>query len=236
MPLGTINIWDTINRAATLLNDPNFVQWGVDELLDWINEGQRQIVLLRPDANSDVKQITLVAGVRQSMPVSSIRLLDILGNVNGRACTYVERSTMNSYDPTWRVTTADPTVIHWMYDERLPQEFQVYPPQPTSGFGKVEIVRSVMPTDCTAKDVDGGTSDSTIGIPDQYEPALVDYCVYRSYSKDAEYTVRGGKADLAWNHFLQTLGIQLQTDRRYGPRNNAPPHRSSQVPSQGASP
>lgn len=222
--MGTLLARDTITKAQRLLHDLHGVNWPLDELLGWLNEGQIKIVHLRPDASSEVKAVLLVAGIQQSMPAQSIRLLGVRRNTNGRACSYIERSAMDAFNPDWVNATASPTVKHWMYDEQVPSVFDVYPPQPVSEQGSLDIVRSVLPVSCTLNGVSGGSVNSVIGVPDQYESSLVDYCVYRSYSKDAEYTVRGGKADQAWNHFLQGIGVQLATDKKHAPRNNAPPH------------
>lgn len=237
MAAGTQLAKNVIGNAQRVLNDLQARAWGLDELLSWINEGQVRIVTLRPDAGSEVTQITLQAGVTQPMPAGSIRLLDIYGNVSGRACTFIERSAMDSFNPSWRTSTASATVKHWMYDERVPTQFEVFPPQPTSQFGKLQILRSTLPVNCTMDSVAGGTADSVIGIPDHFAWSLVDYIVYRSYSKDAEYTVRGGKADQSWMHFLQGLGIQQTTDRKYSARAAAPPHATASIPSSpGATP
>jgi hypothetical protein len=234
--MGTLQARAVLLRAQRILNDQTAVLWGFDELVDWLNEGQRRVVSLRPDASSAVTSLTLVAGARQTMPTGSIRLLDIPNNLNGRACTYVNKSALDSYNPSWRSDTASAVVKHWTYDDKLPTRFEVYPPQPTSGFGTVEMVRSVLPTDCTLDAVNGASVDSVISLPDQYDAALIDYVVYRGYTKDAAYTVRGGKADQAWEKFLQGLGFQLTTDRRFSPANTSPPHAVDQQASQGAFP
>jgi hypothetical protein len=236
MAIGTLQARAVISGAQTVLNDLQGVSWGFDELLRWLNAGQRQVVLLRPDASSELTIVDLDPGTTQSLPAGSMRLLDIDCNVNGSACTYLDKSAMDSFDRTWRTAAANAAVMHWMYDERAPQMFEVYPPQPLSQRGAVKILRSVLPPDCTLLNVSGGSEDSVIGIPDQYEGALIDYCVYRCYSKDAEYTVRGGKAEMAYEKFLQSLGIQLTTDRRFGPRANVPPQASQMQPTQGAFP
>lgn len=232
--MGTLTARSVLLKAQQILNDQTAVLWGFDELLSWLNEGQRRVVLLRPDASSQVKQLTLVAGTRQTMPAGSIRLLGCRRNVGGRGCTMIKRDHLDQFSPNWALATADTTVKHVVYDELVPLEFEVYPPQPASGFGTIEIVRSVLPSDCTLDAVSGGSVDSAISLPDQYEAPLIDYVVYRAYSKDAAYTVRGGKADIAWNAFLQGLGIQLATDRRFAPANTRAPHVTDVQPSQGA--
>ncbi len=236
MSIGSLQARAVILKAQTVLNDAQAASWGFDEMLNWLNLGQRQIVLLRPDASSEIANLDLAAGTTQTMPTGSVRLLDIECNVSGSACTYIEKSALDSYDRNWRIATADAAVIHWMYDERVPQNFEVYPPQPVSSRGAVKILRSTLPRDCTLENVNGGSVESVIGIPDQYEGALVDYCIYRAYSKDATYTVRGGKADQSYEKFLQSLGIQLTTDRRFGPKSNVPPTASQLQPTQGAFP
>lgn len=234
MAAGTLLARDVLKSAQRILNDQSNLTWTMDEMVSWLNAAQRSVVLLRPDASSDIKQITLGEGALQTLPDGSIRLLDVRCNVGGRACTYVEKSALDSYDPSWRTATPDSTVVHWLYDDRVPLRFEVYPPQPASGQGTIEISRSTCPTDCTLVNVNGESVDSVIGIPDIFEEALVDYCVYRCYSKDAEYTVRGGKAEMTYQSFLQRLGFQLTTDRRFSPRTNAPPLASQMQPAEGA--
>lgn len=232
--MGTLQARSVLLKAQQILNDQTAVLWGFDELLSWLNEAQRRVVLLRPDASSEVTQVTLVAGTRQTMPAGSIRLLGCRRNVSGRVCTMIKRDHLDQFSPNWSLATADATVKHVIYDELVPDEFEVYPPQPTSGFGSIQIVRSVLPTDCTLDAVSGGSVDSVISLPDQYESPLVDYVVYRGYSKDAAYTVRGGKAEAAWNAFVQGLGNQLITDRKFAPANTRAPHVTDLQPSQGA--
>lgn len=232
--MGTLLARDVIKKAQRRLVDLNALSWPMDELLDFLNEAQRAVVVLRPDAKSDVVEYTLQAGTRQTLPAGSVRLLDVRCNVDGPSCTYVERSNMDSYSRSWRTATANAEVRHWMYDDRVPQEFDVYPPQPASSFGAVELVRSLLPTDCTLSGVNGGSVDSTIDVSDVFEMALQDYLVYRCYSKDSTYTAPGGKADQAYQKYLQGLGFGLTTDRKFNPRTNAPPHVSQQQPSEGA--
>lgn len=56
-----------IQRAVQVLQDTTSVRWPVDELVRWLNDGQREIVLYRPDSNTKVATGTCVAGTRQDL-------------------------------------------------------------------------------------------------------------------------------------------------------------------------
>ena len=227
MAAGTILGRAVVVKAQRVLNDLNAGNWPLDEVVDWLNEGQRRITLLRPDASSELKEMDLVAGTLQSVPAGTVRILDVTRNVGGRAITYIKRADLDAFDAGWHTGAANVIVKHWASDERLPERFWCYPPQPASP-GQIEILRSVLPANVTLDGVNGESVDSVIGISDIYEGPLIDFTVYRSFTKDATYTVRGGKADMAWNHFLQSLGIQLTTDRRWSSEVNTPPHQTAQ--------
>ena len=229
MAAGTLLGRAVVTKAQRVLNDLHHVNWPLDELVDWGNCGQNQIVLLRPDASSEYVEMDLVAGVRQPLPDNTVRLLDVVRNVGGRAITYCKRADLDANNVDWYTMTGSVLAKHWSFDDRVPQQWLIYPPQSSSP-GRAEIMRSYDPTPFTLDKVNGATIDSVIGIPNIFEGALIDYIIYRSYSKDATYTVRGGKADMAWNHFMQSLGLQVQVDKMFSPESNTPPHRTSSTP------
>ena len=63
-----ISAQSTIRRAVDILQDNSSVRWPVDELVRYLNDGQREVALYRPDALVTNSTITLVAGSRQSLP------------------------------------------------------------------------------------------------------------------------------------------------------------------------
>lgn len=73
----TILASSIITKAATLLQDPTNVRWPADELLGWLNDGQREIVLQKPDAYSINEAVKLAAGTKQALPAAGIRLLAV---------------------------------------------------------------------------------------------------------------------------------------------------------------
>lgn len=239
--MGTILASLVLNKAQIQIQDRTSVRWPMDELLGWLNSGQRQVVLVRPDACSATELHQLVAGTKQGLPVGSIRLLNVIrnqgadGDMPGRAIRFCQREILDSQLPDWHFANPNADVKHFLYDDVEPRTWYCFPPQPTSGIGQVLIVTSKTPTPCTIKDVpkeDGsgnGTVTTAIALDDIYENSLIDYVVFRAQLKDAEFA-RSDRAQLAWGMFMQGLGLRSQSDKAFAPVNNAPPRTNPNVP------
>lgn len=206
---------DIITRAGRLLFDPTHVRWTVDELIDYINDAQRQIVLLVPDANSRNESIQLQAGTRQPMPNNSIRLLRLTRNMGadgetpGRVIYPTVRTALDSEIPDWHTST-DTTVEHYIYDPEVDRtHFYVYP-----GVGgqqvHVEIVYSVVPATANA-------AGDELELADQYISPIVDWVLYRCWAKDADYAGNPQRAQTHEQSFYQQLGIKYQSAARVDP-------------------
>jgi hypothetical protein len=239
--MGTILASLVLSKAQLLIQDRTGVHWPADEMLGWINSGQRQIVLLRPDACSETVLHQLATGTKQGLPTGGIRLLNVMRNMGtdgdtpGRAITFVKREVLDSQMPNWHFENPNATVRHFFYDDVEPRTWYCWPPQPSAGRGQVHLVVSKVPTPCTIEDVpkeDGsgnGTETTPISVDDIYENPLIDYCVFRAQSKDAEFA-SGPLAQLAWNMFLQSLGLRSATDKAFAAVNNAPPRVTPNMP------
>jgi len=68
-----------VDRVQDVLQDSGGV-WVEAELLRWLSDGQRDIALRVPAATAVETDLTLVAGVRQTLPASASRLLYVVGN------------------------------------------------------------------------------------------------------------------------------------------------------------
>jgi len=188
-----------IDRASKLLLDDTAVRWTTTELLDWLNAGQNETVLLKPDSHVTVVEYKLVPGTLQSLPdgsanfkdsgdatvASGIVLLDIVrnmgtdGTVPGKAIHIIDRELLDALNPDWHSVTADAEVIHYMSDNKAPKIFYVYPPQPASSMGYVEVMYSSKPTPVASY-----AADKYIDLDDIYENILLDYVLYRAFAKD----------------------------------------------------
>lgn len=197
-----VTVQSVIDRAQTVLQDTTGVRWPVvAELVLWINDAQREIALLKPDASATNTTITLATGTKQDIPSGGNRLLKVVRNMsaasNGtgkRAVRLVDREVLDAQTPDWH----DPAVSgdaahsaivkHYVYDEANPRNFYVYPG--VSGSAYLEIIYSSNPVAVAQAD--------NLSIPDIYANAIMNYVLYMAYMKDAEYA---GNAQRASSHF-----------------------------------
>jgi hypothetical protein len=212
--MGTLTGTVLVSRARRILQDqaPGGTRWLDIELLDWINDAQREIVLLKPNAKSVTANQQLVAGTKQTLPATGIQLLDVIRNTSGPAITRVEREIMDAENRNWHQSTASTTVLHYVFSEDAPEVYYVYPPQPGSP-GSIEIVYSAAPTDLA-------TLSNTIDLNDIYAGPMVDYILYRSYSKDTEYAGNDQRATNHYNAFQNSLGLKVQAEQTSTPNAN----------------
>jgi hypothetical protein len=230
--MGSILVSDAIGRAQSLLEDKTAKTWPASELLNWFNDGQSMIVQLRPDAYTATRVVPLIAGTRQAIPTNDLVLIDVPRNMGtdgetpGMACVYIDRKQLDNSNPSWHAVTADDVIQHWMYDKRVPKTWWCYPPQPDSSQGYAELDVSAVPPLMTLQGIAGAAQDSTLSLDDVWLNQLLQFTVYRAYSKDAEYTQAGGKADMAWREFLQVMGLRTETDIRFDPKQDRQPRNS----------
>jgi len=211
--MGTITGQRIADRARRVLQDQTSggTRWLDSEVLDWINDAQREIVLVKPEAKSVIANLACVAGTRQTLPVTAIRLLGVIRNMNGRAIRRVDRFVLDSENPNWHLATASTIAEHYVFDEAAPTTYYLYPPQPNANQGSVEVNYSAAPTDLV-------TLASTIDLSDIYANPILDYLLYRAYSKDAEYAGNESRASIHYQAFYNSLGVKAQGEAARAPR------------------
>ena len=194
------------------------MSWDGAELLGWLNEGQFACVVLKPTSYVKSIPVQLVRGTKQSIPADGVQLVDVLRNTDasgepGRAVRIVEREALDSFNPDWHSGTPNLAVKHYVFAELDPKRFYVFPPQPpTPGF--VELVYSAAPPDALS------TGDIT--LDDIYGPALVDYMLYRAFSKDTEFAADSGPAAAHQRAFMASLTGKAQAELGTNPNQTAP--------------
>jgi hypothetical protein len=182
--MGTITCKQIIDKVATQLLDNTNTRWTRIELLGWLNDGQRAIVLIQANASSITTTLQLVQGSRQQLPADAHLLLDIYRNMGptgvspGRAVRLVSRTVVDAQDPYWHTMTGAAVVQNYIYDVQDAQAFYVYPP--SNGNNTIELNYSRVPVDITDE-------AKPIVINDVLQTALVDYILYRACAKDAEF-------------------------------------------------
>ena len=195
-------------RADDVLQDTSFVRWPQAERLRYLNDGRREMAVIRPDVYAAIEVATLAAGTKQTLPAGRSKLFDAVRNINadnspGSAVRLVEREVLDAFRPGWHAEPSGPT-IHYTYDERTPKIFHVYP-QAAAG-QKLELSVSVDPDDLLI----GGIGTDQLTQEGVLAPLLAHYVIHRAYLKDAEFA---GNAALSQQHyqlFLNGLGVSMK--------------------------
>ncbi len=206
---------DIIDRCRIVLQDVIPVRWADAEFWKWISDAQRVVALVRPDSCAINYQLTLAANSKQTLPLNGIRLLDVIRNIEpggdpGRAVRIVDREALDAQNPNWHSATGA-QIINVVFDNRDPLNFYTYP-KGVAG-AKLEILYSKNPTDVTA-------NGSPLGVPDIYGEAILNYVLFRAYSKDADFAANAGLAQGYLQLFTTLLGIKTSKDFAFSPDAN----------------
>ncbi len=232
--MATITGSSIIDRAAILIQDTTGVRWPRPELLDWLNDGQREIVLLKPEASVINQSLALAIGkTKQSLPATGNMLIDVVrnmgadGNTPGAAIRLVSREVLDAQSPDWHSdANAFGKVLHYVFDPRDPRTFYVFPKAPATAW-QVEIVYSAAPANTD-------DSGAVIGLDDVYANALLDYVLYRAYSKDATYAANGNLAVAHYTAFSNSLGVKTQNELQRNPNRTIGPSNPNVIGSAAA--
>ena len=224
--MSTVKVTDIIRRVEDVLQDTN-IRWPRTELQNWMNESYLAITLARPDANAKTGSFTCAAGTRQVLSSefpSSLRLLDVTRNLatnsGYKVIRLVARSVLDDQRPAWHAETGTTAIQHFTFDPRQPKEFFVYPPATTSA--EIEVVYTDSPgaTALTETQLDPAGSDATVILLDDiYMSPMIDWILYRAYSKDAEYGANEQRAQAAYGAFNAALATKNQVDSAVSPSN-----------------
>jgi hypothetical protein len=218
--MGTITAQTIINQAAVQLLDLSNVRWTRAELLDWINAGQKQIVILSPNATNKTSVYKLVAGTRQVIPSDGWTLLDVIRNMGtngttpGRTIRVVSEELMDNFDVNWHASQSATTVRNVIFNQQDQTVFYVYPPN--NGNGYIQINYSPVPPTILLE-------TETISLNDIFMPVLLDYVLYRACSKDAEYAPGLQLAAGYLQTFLASMQAKSTSELSNSPNNKLGP-------------
>lgn len=222
--MSTVKVIDVIRRVEDVLQDSN-IRWPRTELQNWINESYLAITLARPDASAKSGTFTCAAGTRQVLTdgfVSALRLLDVTRNVaatsSKKVIRLVARSVLDDQRPSWHAETGTVNIQHYTFDPRQPKEFFVYPPATTSA--ELEVVYADAPGQHSLSESDldpDGVNTEVIKLDDIYMTPIIDWVLYRAYSKDAEYGANEARAQGAFAAFNAVISTKTQVDAAVAP-------------------
>lgn len=231
----TVAVNTIVASAQVVLQDATAIRWATTELVSWLNDAQREIVLLKPDAGATTATVALVAGTKQTIPADGNRLIKVVRNMSAladglgrKAVRIVEQEALDAAVPNWHdpATTGDAAhanvVKNYCYSEQNPRTFYVYPGAKTTSTW-LEIVYSANPATVSA--------GQNIALPDIYANAILDYILFRAFSKESDFSANAQRADnhykLFWTSITgKSMGDKVSTPnnvRKLGPEENTGP-------------
>lgn len=207
--------FERIARDPASSSHTNGANW-----LDWLNDAQRAVVLVRPDANAVTQSVLLVPGTRQTLPAGALRLLDAncntnaTGSVRGEAVRFAERDVQDIVNRSWHKAQPSLVVRDVFYnDKKDPLVYWVSPPVPVGASVYLEITVAQNPAN-----VDNVNDD--ISLSPIYATPIRMWMLYCAYSMGAQATTHYQRSIVALNTFFNLLGVKLRNDIALSP--NAP--------------
>jgi hypothetical protein len=216
-----LSVSKILTDVSIILQDVTNVRWTQAELLEWLNAAQREIVGYKPNTSVKTVSVPTVPGTRQAAPADCISIIRLVrnmgvdGNTPGSAIRLVSHEIIDAQLPDWHSSPKSPVIKHYVFDDNNPKTYYVYPP--SNGATMPEMVYCAYPVDATF----GGN----ISIDDIFESALLNYILYRSYSKDAEYAMNKELAAGYYGAFTTLLTGKSAAEVAIDPNKNAAGNR-----------
>lgn len=211
-----------LKNVVATLQDKGAVRWKTSDLGNYLNEFYVELNVLRPDATSARQTLDLVAGVKQSIPATASKLLEVYGNDTSGSKKEVtlldNRRLLDAADPGWRARTGSAVIEHYMLDERDPTLFEVYPPATTAA--KLDCLLSIIPTPL-ADQSDATPPASVTGnlsVPDQFSNVARDYILFRAFSMETEQSLNIEAAQLHETRYKAGMGVEISATVAASPR------------------
>ena len=208
----SIPVSEVISTARIILQDPNKVRWTDAELVAWLNAALRDVSTLRPDLTAQYREILLVDGYLQALPADCTRIMDMVHNTDPAmtAVIPVSRRVLDLQFPTWASGALNALTKHIIYDERVPRQFMVLPPAIAGN--KLFALCGVNTTPVTL--VNGAVSETSfVDLPERLMNALIDYVLFRAFSKDAEDANYVERAKAHYDLFKSALAADAEISK-----------------------
>jgi hypothetical protein len=203
--MATITAQSISDQAVKTLFDETKTRWSETEILGYINDAQRNIVMLKPDAYVKNVSVQMVAGTKQTIPSDGVQLVRVVRNMGSNGTTagrVVRRTSFSDIDnsrPDWHTETAAAVALNWLYDERDLKNFYLSPPQPATP-AYVELVYTAAPPDVAA-------IGNVITLDDIYKTPIYNYVMARCWAKASEHQNMDRSKDYMSAYF-QELGLK----------------------------
>ena len=193
---------EVITEVRSILQDADTpYRYSDTDLLGFVNQTIKRMVVLRPDLFGVIGDIPTTAGSAvQSLPSDALRLIDIFQVKGGNAVTEVDRETMARYAPDWMNATAG-SPVNFMRHIKNSERFFLYPP-PTAG--------TVLVGEYAQVPADYALTDTITTPSDAFFPTIIDGTVWLAESIEDE-AVNSKRAEFFLQLFTSQLSASLQS-------------------------
>lgn len=214
----TTTLKSVLERVVDKLQDTTSTTWSLQKLVRYLNDGQRTIHLHRPDLFDVEAELVLVAGAKQALPAAGSKLINITHNTVGRmaSLTRIPRQLLDAQVPGWRSMTPAIEVQHFMYDERQPKVFEVYPPAKVGA--KLQVEYASIPVDLAIPGANTllAALSGDVNVPDLQATALQHYILFACFAEDGE-DGNTARAQGFYALFNSELGIEVTATTAVAP-------------------
>lgn len=204
-------IESVLSRVTDITKDYDRVRWSDPELLRWANDGQDQIASLHMRAADRHMTLTLAGGARQDLrtidpTVRWLRLQNIVCNFVGNdpigpTVRQVSRPMLDAAFRTWRSRSQAAQIEEFAVSEQEPFTFDVFPPA-IAGTRVLALV-ATKPTPITS-------TTGALSLADGFDIPLVDYILFRCFSKDANDPSYQARASGHLQAFQLAMGVETK--------------------------
>ena len=218
------------NAVRRELIAPDAAEYTDDDLLYYINDAQFAVTLLRPDAKAQIAYAKVRRGVTQSLTPASMyedgigadalvrpvrRLQSISHNVmTGTTISGpIARADMDAFNQTLHADTSlAEEADNFAYNKENPLTYYLYPGISAAGVDRfIQVEVSVVPLALAAL-------TSPLDIDDVYQPAIMEWAIFRAWSRDSERSPTGRRAMTRFRNFFSLMGVSIQADSFINPQ------------------
>lgn len=216
----TLTASTIINDVAATLHDSGFVRWTQAWHLRNLTKVTRELVSLRPDALAVTEAVQLAAGMtRQSIPADKSTLISVHrnqgsdGTTVGPQITLTTRESLDNAIPDWHNTAGDTMVLHYIFDDRTPREFYVYPPTHAATAVYVLMSCAKVPDELT-------DMTDELEVDANFEAAITDNLLAFAWGVNHASSADREKSREAKSRFYLSIGEVEKAKLLYSPNAN----------------
>lgn len=178
-----MNVTDVVTRVERLFGDEAGVQLTEADVIRWINDAQREIVMHNESVLETTSSVDLVVDQDEYTFPTDLYILRSLrykytDDLSFNRLQYMNLQEFDSYIAGWDGTfnsSARP-LVYTTYEEKI----FLYPRPSESSTGGLKILYSKKPTEIT-------TASDPLTLPVIYHNAIVKYCYMMAQEMDEEY-------------------------------------------------